>query len=470
MLAQNRLSMRLLQILFGVLWVVGYLGNGMLFLYVEWTYLRQSFVQIFNPLLHLQVLGTLLTIPLFWFFLAIGLLGYYVAISIEKRLKKSNQRNELKEEQLVSKPLPDRQEVQTSIPSTPPVQIASKQIDEPAPQNNDQQVQLLEWAIQSSQRVQFSYETQDGERNNYTVTPVEIETVEEGLCLATYCHLNQVRRAFVIKRMRGVKIVSPDVISSPSYSPRPPTTLAPALPSQPSIQPLRIVEPQVSVQNNAPPTDPLTQKSPPDPPTQNRPPDFQSQKRPYIQLRFDELRRMADAQWSNVQVLEKIHHELKFRSRKKAQALRECIAQRLTDLQPIPVFPTATVTTSSQNPLPSKVFPDETGLLRQYGYKVGANGLPERQRRQILDSVFLKPFPFVNDTAYLREWGEPNTSQRLQKLANCIATFARIAKRKKTSDCSESIQDWEADLAYLKRTYYDGRFDFRWSRTGISRL
>jgi len=443
----------------------------MLFLYVEWTYLRQSFVQIFNPFLHLQVLGTLLTIPLFWIFLAMALLGYYATISIEKWLKKSNQRNELKEEQLVSKPLPDRQEVQTSIPSTPPVQIASKQIDEPAPQNNDQQVQLLEWAIQSSQRVQFSYETQDGKKSDYTVTPIELETVEEALCLATYCHLNQTRRAFVIKRMRGVKIVSPDVISSPSYSPRPPITFAPALPSQPSVQPLRIVEPQVSVQNNAPPPDPLTQKSPPDPPTQNRPPDFQSQKRPYIQLSFDELESITDAKWSNAEVLEKIHHELEFRrSRSKNQALRKRIAQRLTKLQAISVFPTATVTTGSQNPLPSEVFTGETGLLRQYGYKVGANGLPERQRRQILDSVFLKPFPFVNDTAYLREWGEPNTSQRLQKLANCIATFARIAKRRRTSDCSESIQDWEADLAYLKRTYYDGRFDFRWSRTGISRL
>ena len=454
--------MRLLQILFGVLWVIGYLGNGILFLYVEWTYLHQSFVQIFNPLLHLQVLAILLTTPLFWLFLAMALLGYYTANSIGKRLEKSNQRHELKEEQLVSEPLSNTQEVQTSIPSTPPVQIASKQIDEQDSQNRDQQVKLLEWAIQSSQKVQFTYETQDGEKSDYTVTPIELETVEQALCLATYCYLNQTRRAFVIKRMRGLKIVSPDVRSSPSYSPRPPTTLAPAVPSQPSVLPLPIVEPQVSVQNTAlPRTGPLTQKSSP---------DFQVSKRPYIQLRLEELKRIADAQWSNVQVLEKIHHELKFRSRKKAQALRERIAQRLTNLQPISVFPTSTVTTGSQNPLPLEVFTGETGLLRQYGYKVGANRLSEGQRRQILDSVFLEPFPFVNDTAYLREWGEPNTAQRLRKLANCIATFARNAKRRRLSSYRESIQDWEADLAYLKRTYYDGRFDFRWSRTGVSRL
>lgn len=134
------------------------------------------------------------------------------------------------------------------------------------------------------------------------------------------------------------------------------------------------------------------------------------------------------------------------------------------------MFPTSTVTTGSQNPLPLEVFTGETGFLRQYGYKVGANRLSEGQRRQILDSVFLEPFPFVNDTAYLREWGEPNTAQRLRKLANCIATFARNAKRRRLSSYRESIQDWEADLAYLKRTYYDGRFDFGWSRTGVSRL
>lgn len=454
--------MRLLQILFGVLWVVGYLGNGILFLYLEWTYLRHSFVQIFNPLLHLQVLGTLLTTPLFWLFLAMALLGYYAANSIGKRLEKSNQRHELKEEKLVSEPLADGQKVQTIIPSTPPVQIASKQIDEPTPQKSDQQVKLLEWAIQSSQKVQFTYTTQDGEKSDYTVTPIELETFEQALCLATYCHLSGTRRAFVIKRMRGLKIVSSDVISSPSYSPRPPTTLAPAIPSQPSVLPLPIVEPQVSVQNTAPlAKEPLTPK---------RSPDFQAPKRPYITLSFNELESITDAKWSNAEVLEKIHHELKFRSRKKAQALRERIAQRLTELQPISVFPTATVIASSQNPLPSEVFTGETGLLRQYGYKVGVNGLSESQRRRILDSVLLEPFPFVNDTAYLREWGKPNTAQRLQKLANCIATFARNAKRRRLSSHSESIQDWEADLAYLKRTYYDGRFDFRWSQTDISRV
>lgn len=320
--------MRLLQILFSVFWGVGYLGNGILFLYVERTYLRQSFVQIFNPLLHLQVLGTLLTIPLFWIFLVMAVVGYYAATSIEKRLERSNQRPEIKAEQVISDPLPKNQGVQSSIPTQSPAQNVA--------------------------------------------------------------------------------------------------------------QPLRT--------------------------------DTSTQKRPYMQFRFDELKRIADAEWSNVQILNKIHHELEFRSREKAQALRKRIAQRLIQLQGSQfMWPTTTAATGSQN-LPSDVFKYEEGLLRQYGYKVGASGLPVSQRRQILDSVFLQPLAFLDDTIYLSEWGEPNTSRRLQKLAESIAAFTRNAKRRNMSSFSKAIQDWEADLAYLKRTYYDGRFYFQWPRTGIPRL
>ena len=320
--------MRLLQVLFSVLWGVGYLGNGILILYVEWTYLRRSFIQVFNPFLHLQVLGTLLTIPLFWIFLTMAVVGYYTAIAIEKRLERRTQRPEPKAEQVASNSLPDEQGVQPSIPTQSPAQNTA-----------------------------------------------------------------QLSRT-----------------------------------------------------------------------------DTPTQKRPYTQFDFDELKRIADAEWSNVQILNKLHHELEFRSRKKAQFLRERIVQRLIQLQGSQfVWPTTIATTGSQN-LPSDVFKYEEGLLKQCGYKVGASGLPESQRRQILDSVFLQPLAFVDDTTYLSEWGEHNTSRRLQKLAESIAAFTRNAKRRNTSSFNKAVQDWESDLAYLKRTYYDGRFYFQWPRTGISRL
>lgn len=314
--------MRLLQILSIVFWGVGNLGSGILLLYVEWTYLRHSFVQMFNPFLQLEVLGTLLSIPLFWIFLGMTVLGHYAVEAVEQRLNRSNQRPKPTPEQVVSNP-----RVQSSIPTSAPA------------------------------------------------------------------------------------------------------------PPQTTSHPLRT--------------------------------DTSTQQRPYFRLGIDELQRTVDAEWNNRQILSRILHELEFRrSWGRPQALRERITQRLTQLQGSQFVRTTTVTPGSQN-LSSDVFRYSEGLLSHCGYRVGANGLPESQRRQILDSIFLEPLPFVNDAAYLREWGEPSTSRRLQKLANCIATFALNASHNNSSNLSQAIQDWEADLAYLKRTYYNGHFHFQWPQTGI---
>lgn len=43
---------------------------------------------------------------------------------------------------------------------------------------------------------------------------------------------------------------------------------------------------------------------------------------------------------------------------------------------------------------------------------------------------------------------------RLQKMANCIATFARNAKRRRYASMELAIAEWEEDLAYLKDKCY----------------
>lgn len=58
--------MKILKVPFGFVYGVVFVGNGIPFVYVEWSYLRQSFLQLFNPNLHLQVVVTLLTLPLLW--------------------------------------------------------------------------------------------------------------------------------------------------------------------------------------------------------------------------------------------------------------------------------------------------------------------------------------------------------------------------------------------------------------------
>lgn len=436
--------MRLAQVLLGILWSIGYLGNGILFLYIEWTYLRQSFAQLFNLYLHLQVLGTLVTTSLFWIFLGLSVFGYTTASLIEKQLEKRTQKTELKADKTATKPLQIDQRVQFSNSS--PSESTSQQVDTLQAKYVEEQVKLLDWAIKSSQKVQFNYEKFDGEKSDRIVTPISFTTVEKTLCLEGYCRLRHARRTFAIKRMRGLRIVSPGeanqqqksafhTVSTQAFSAD--------LPKQARSQPQ-------SVPNSAEQALPL---------------DVSSKSRPYINYHLNEIERIVEAEWSNVQILSTICYELEFRFRGRSQALLARIKHRLTQLRnPQFAWPSTTANEGSQN-LSSNVFKHEEGLLRQSGYRVGASGLPENQRRQILDRIFLQSLSVVNDSNYLREWGEPRTARRLQKLAESIAAFTRNAKRRRTNSFTQAIQDWESDLAYLKRTYYAGNFHFQWPRT-----
>jgi hypothetical protein len=75
---------KLFQGAFGLMWMAGALGNALLFLYVEWAFVRENFLQIFNPLLQLQVLLRLLTIPLFWLLLILAGVGYFAMAGVDK--------------------------------------------------------------------------------------------------------------------------------------------------------------------------------------------------------------------------------------------------------------------------------------------------------------------------------------------------------------------------------------------------
>ena len=77
--------MRLLEFFLSLTWFSASIGSGILVLYVEWSYLRQSFLQMFNPFFHLKVIITILSMPLFWFLLAVILMGAMGLRALEKR-------------------------------------------------------------------------------------------------------------------------------------------------------------------------------------------------------------------------------------------------------------------------------------------------------------------------------------------------------------------------------------------------
>jgi len=105
----------------------------------------------------------------------------------------------------------------------------------------------------------------------------------------------------------------------------------------------------------------------------------------------------------------------------------------------------------------------QEGLLKFVGYQTGEAARSEFIRRDILDWVFHNELPRVKSPVYMAEWGAPKTPDRLRKMANCLATFTRNAKRRVSADCGEAISQWQGDLNYLYTTYYIGRFNFAWA-------
>lgn len=106
--------------------------------------------------------------------------------------------------------------------------------------------------------------------------------------------------------------------------------------------------------------------------------------------------------------------------------------------------------------------------MRMSGYRVGkVRGVARSHRRRILNYIFLRDdLRDVDDPEYAASWGHPKSSGRLQKLAETIAAFARTAKRRAT-DMSRAISEWEEDLEYLKTTFYDDWGGFPWPRIRV---
>ena len=110
----------------------------------------------------------------------------------------------------------------------------------------------------------------------------------------------------------------------------------------------------------------------------------------------------------------------------------------------------------------------ERGMLDILGYYVGEMyPTPRGIRRCILEYVFECHLPPLRDRHYLLEWGEPQTAQRLNKLANTLAALTRNAKRRDVISYARAIDDWEGDLALLYERYYVRFFHFGWPSTDL---
>ncbi len=75
---------------FSFIHVAGYIGQGLLFAYIEYLILRENIVQIINPLLHVGVLVVMIQTVWFWLFLAMSVFGYFSAQGAQSHIDKEN--------------------------------------------------------------------------------------------------------------------------------------------------------------------------------------------------------------------------------------------------------------------------------------------------------------------------------------------------------------------------------------------
>lgn len=98
--------------------------------------------------------------------------------------------------------------------------------------------------------------------------------------------------------------------------------------------------------------------------------------------------------------------------------------------------------------------------LRMMGYRVGVAGLDVSSRRAILTTAFECPIPYVGDAAYMEQWGQPGSGNRLKRIAEQLV--ANIATHGKLANHEAAVEEWLEDLRWLEMTFYSGAYSFAW--------
>jgi hypothetical protein len=95
--------------------------------------------------------------------------------------------------------------------------------------------------------------------------------------------------------------------------------------------------------------------------------------------------------------------------------------------------------------------------LRMFGYTVGKTKGWEKEKRQSFLSDFMTMvLPGDVTAVFGDDYGKPMSTDRLKKVADVIASNATLRYRNDPLRYSVAIADWEDDLAFLKRKFYDG--------------
>ncbi len=184
-----------------------------------------------------------------------------------------------------------------------------------------------------------------------------------------------------------------------------------------------------------------------------------------LKLKIEQkLKELAYDDWNESDALQEMYDHLLNNQTNFSRTLRLEIEERMKDLESFhwvstnaPIGPGVLDTSKWK----------KENFLSLLGYKSGSYGIDDDSRKTILDGAYTMPIPknllpFIEDVT---EWGNPGKGIRLKKIADSIASVVRSEKRNTSKDYCLSIEEREADLAYLKEEYYDGNYDFPWART-----
>ena len=188
-----------------------------------------------------------------------------------------------------------------------------------------------------------------------------------------------------------------------------------------------------------------------------------------IDYNYKDLLRNAEENWDDIFVIYEVLVEAAIRlsknSSSKAKVVIETVAPRYKELINFS-FPPVPDPALGDGELSDKNWP-QVGLLKHMGYSVAENGPGKAARRNILHKVFTGPLPNVQEKGYMEQWGGDGSLKRMYKMAWSIATFANNRIRSKYGERDSATDNWVEDLAWLRKKYYEGFFDFPWPELNL---
>jgi len=99
----------------------------------------------------------------------------------------------------------------------------------------------------------------------------------------------------------------------------------------------------------------------------------------------------------------------------------------------------------------SSFFGQEKSPLACYGYAVGkTNGRPVTERREIIEFTLSAELPSIFPDSYRRDWGEPMSAHRMNKIINHLSSLADLRSGRKNFEVA--VQHWRDDASWTHTT------------------